>query len=104
MGLHTIQYEPAEIYTPVIVFNDCGEPSWCGKTIEELSAADLINILLFCKNEGYRKGWNDSNNDRVAEDCDIPFHEKLFDGFPYAEWKRGYQHGVYEHRQRFYLK
>jgi hypothetical protein len=87
--------DPAEV-TPEISSNAHGIESWGGVHVLELTALDLVSMLQFCRSEGWRKGWNDSNQNRVGQDREGPFDADLLGGFPAEEWTRSYDRGVDE--------
>lgn len=87
--------------TPIFSSNAGGELSWGGKHESALTAFDLVEILRFCKEEGYRQGWNDSLHDRpVAMNM---FHPELLGGYPHREWEANYQRGGAEQFKDFLI-
>lgn len=85
--------DPAEV-TPEISSNALGCAPWGGVHVQELTAMDFVDVLRFCRSEGWRLGWNDSLNNRVGENRQGPFHAELLGGFPADEWTRSYERGV----------
>ncbi|HEP8970192.1 TPA: hypothetical protein VDU83_002530 [Pseudomonas aeruginosa] len=95
MTLITQANNPAEVL-PDYFTNSEGSASWGGRTVLELSGAEVISVLQFCQAEGWRQGWNDARNSRVGEQQKGPFHPGLLGGFPAEEWERSYLRGVLE--------
>lgn len=99
MGSLVIPAENPNEVLPTVSFNASGQTAWSGKHVADLTGLDVIAILVFCRNEGYRRGWNDAiyNRDSSGEaSSDGPFPCALLGGFPSDEWQYSYQRGVEE--------
>ena len=92
MGCHTERTTDPANRTPRFFFNSCGYVSWGGKHTDELTAADLVEILEFCRSEAQRQGYNDAKQGFVK--AVNPFDSMLLGGFPCREWADSYDMGV----------
>jgi len=92
MGFHVEYADDPEQTTPRVFSNACGYQRWGGIHESLLSAFDLVDILNYCRDEGFRQGWNNALNRRCDGDRG-PFDQRLLGGFPAAEWRRYYRFG-----------
>lgn len=85
--------------TPRVSTNATGSFAWGGKHEEALSIAEVQAILSFCRDEGYRQGWNEAVRDRVAGEglCANLFQPSLLGGLPHAVFERSFQRGASDH-------
>nr|UII03208.1 Hypothetical protein [Aeromonas caviae] len=83
---------------PRISSNAFGDESWSGAQVNQLSCEQIEQISRYCRTEGRRQGWNDSNGRRLGEQREGPFHPELLGGEPYRVWQESYDDGVEEQR------
>lgn len=73
--------------------NATGQASWSGKHVDELTAKQVIEILVFCEDEARRQGWNaELRGDRTNRD-EFMFHPEFLDGHPHGWWNFYHQIG-----------
>ncbi|WP_279473592.1 hypothetical protein [Aeromonas caviae] len=65
---------------PRISSNAFGDESWSGAQVNQLSCEQIEQISRYCRTEGRRQGWNDSNGRRLGEQREGPFHPELLGG------------------------
>jgi hypothetical protein len=79
---------------PQIFDNARGMQPWSGKRADELTANDLLDILEFCENEAWRKGWNDEQQGIARpERAALVFHPDFLRGWPHVYWVGYYEDG-----------
>lgn len=86
-------------HAPCFSDNARGTQPWSGKSVQELTAIDLVDMLDFCVEEGARRGWNDEHYQRFDEDeAAMMFHPDFLRGYPYAYWTGWYTRGRESYR------
>lgn len=81
---------------PLFVDNATGAAHWSGISANEFSSELVRDVIAFCKEEGYRQGWNDANYQRIELDNSNLFHPDFLCAVPYYAWRINYLFGVYQ--------
>ena len=80
--------------------NATGHASWSGKHVDELSAKQAIEILVFCEDEARRQGWNAEHRGDKTDRNEFMFHPGFLDGHPHGWWNFYHQIGREEYQSR----
>ncbi|WP_419901123.1 hypothetical protein [Kiloniella sp.] len=70
--------------------NGTDKPIWSGLSSDQIDHSLAFKIQQFCIEEGYRSGWDDSNNDRLEFETTSLFHPSFLDGYPHYLWMENY--------------
>ncbi|MGH8156600.1 MAG: hypothetical protein ACREPQ_00640 [Rhodanobacter sp.] len=89
MGFHAF---PGTADTaPRFFFNSEGEPSWCGKTVRQMTGREIEAMTAFCQDEGERLGHNDRQAGREKnEGLLLLFHPAFAKGVLHQFWRESY--------------
>jgi hypothetical protein len=90
------QHENPAEYAPTIFFHHCGAMPWSGRHASAFTCLELVELLAFCEEEGYRQGLNEADQDRIETRRDAPFHQDFMGGFPKKIWENAYWQGIHE--------
>lgn len=92
MGFHATRGNATT--APVYHFNHCGCPTWCGRAISSMTSSEVLAMVGFCTEEGWRQGHNDRHYDRVDEAGSNLFDPSFADGVPHRIWQEAYTRGA----------
>jgi hypothetical protein len=95
----TIQKGTA-IRAPEYFSEDTGPASWSGKHVDELTAKQAIEILVFCEYEARRQGWNSEHHGDKTDQNEFMFHPEFLHGYPHGCWSFYHQVGRTEYQFR----
>lgn len=79
---------------PRFLFNHAPAPSWGGKESGALSVIEISELLKFCDDEGFRRGWNSGISPCGRSEDGNPFHGDFLDGVPNRKWSDSYRMGM----------
>lgn len=89
----------SETMAPHYTCNTTGVTDWSGLDASEFTS-DLVRELIgFCQDEAYRRGWNDANNQMIELNDSNLFHASFLCAVPYYAWRINYLFGVYEYER-----
>jgi hypothetical protein len=89
MGFHATPGTPET--APRFFYNSEGQPSWCGKTIGQMTSQEIEAMTAFCQDEGERLGHNDHLAGRSANEGLIHlFHPAFAKGVLHQLWRESY--------------
>lgn len=85
---------------PEYFSNATGSASWSGKHVDDLTAKQAIEILVFCEDEARRQGWNAEQRGDQTDRNEHLFHPEFLDGHPQGWWNFYYQIGRENYQTR----
>ena len=88
----TIVMPGEAIFAPIYIPTEGKIPSWSGKSLYELSKAEIEAVNVFATDEAWQMGYDDVCDGKDAREN--PFHRSFLHGVPYSLFSLFYRRGV----------